>query len=153
MHEPYGPPEPVGTPGRREPFTTPAAFAPQRATEQAIYTTLHEIQNEQGRHNERIDTLLRATHALTERVEALTTRMSHVDRSIQEFNPKIDKMDDTYKGARGAFWAFSVSLGLLTAVIIGAATLIYWSNATRIDKLIKVLESPGIEKLLKRDGR
>lgn len=146
MREPYGPQDPGETPRGREPFATPAGYVLHGATEQAIYLTLHEIQHEQGRHDERLTTLLLATTALTNKVDALTGQVASMDRTVQDLAPKVERWDDTYKKALGAAWA----CGILLFVVGG---LLYYTNAARLDKLIKVLDSPGIEKVLKKDGR
>lgn len=125
-------------------FTNADAFEPQTDLDRHIASTLSDISHEQGRQAERTRTFGEKVDKLADKMDALILASHDATTTLASISPKVDKHNRLYY----------IVMGIGVCVMFAGASVgyvLYISNANRIDKLIKVLESPGIEKILKKD--
>lgn len=144
MAEVYGPREDEGPP-KRLAQGTPGEFEAQRPLEQFIATTLHEIQDSQGRSSEKTEALTKAIDKLSDKIDRLNDASVLSGATLGRIEPKVNEHHDALKTIRG------ILIGV-TAVVAVAGAAVYFTNKSRLDRVLLILDSPSIQKILKKEG-
>ena len=153
MREQYGPREQSGTPDAAERSVSPDRYQAQRPVDQFIATTLHEIQQEQGRQSQRFDGLERSIDRMTDKVDRMNDASILSNSAMSRIEPQVDKHSDTLKTVEGIVKGVRLGLIVVGGIVSVVGVLLYYTNARRLDRLIKVLDSPGIEKILQKENK
>ncbi|WP_238273211.1 hypothetical protein [Methylobacterium cerastii] len=174
MADQFDDPGALTSPAGKEATSDPRHEIARREMQQLIASTLSEIQVEQGRHAERFDGFTKSLNKLADKIDALTTGSALNSRSLADLGtsvsdarkdvtglnllvaankttldrlePRIEAHHGLYNKLSGAFWGISL-------LILACGGLLYWTNSARLDKLMRLLDSPTIDRLIKKDGK
>ncbi|AWN47148.1 hypothetical protein DK419_13175 [Methylobacterium terrae] len=147
------------TPENSRPSSTPEAFAAQRPLENFIATTLSEIQQEQGRQAERsletnrkFDELYRRLDRLSDKLDQMHSSSTLTSATVNRIEPKVESHADSYSKLSGMVSSTRILLGMAATMLSAILIVFWWTNSSRLERLLRIVDSPAIAKIIQRES-